>query len=63
MWVLTFSYFRSLFGFVFPLFSGQMFTTLGIGPGNTLLAGLFLTQYLGLLLTADIGLAVILGIP
>ncbi|KIM77118.1 hypothetical protein PILCRDRAFT_825659 [Piloderma croceum F 1598] len=39
--------FRSLFGFVFPLFSGQMFTTLGIGPGNTLLAGL----------------AIILGIP
>ncbi|KAK0457809.1 major facilitator superfamily domain-containing protein [Desarmillaria tabescens] len=39
--------FRSLFGFAFPLFANQMFDALGLGGGNTLLAGL----------------AVVLGIP
>ncbi|KAL9710228.1 hypothetical protein Ac2012v2_006524 [Leucoagaricus gongylophorus] len=38
---------RSLFGFGFPLFGSQMFETLGVGGGNSLLAGL----------------AVVLGIP
>ncbi|KAJ6627854.1 major facilitator superfamily domain-containing protein [Mycena sp. CBHHK59/15] len=38
---------RSLFGFVFPLFGQQMFDTLGVGGGNSLLGGL----------------AIILGIP
>ncbi|KAF5381256.1 hypothetical protein D9615_008392 [Tricholomella constricta] len=38
---------RSLLGFVFPLFGQQMFDTLGIGGGNSLLAGL----------------AILLGIP
>ena len=33
------SVFRSLFGFVFPLFSSQMFEALGIGGGNSLLGG------------------------
>ena len=32
--------FRSLLGFVFPLFGLQMYDTLGIGGGNSLLAGL-----------------------
>jgi hypothetical protein len=31
---------RSLFGFVFPLFGEQMFAALGIGWGNSLLAGM-----------------------
>ncbi|KAG1741322.1 multidrug resistance protein 4 [Suillus lakei] len=31
---------RSLLGFAFPLFGQQMFTTLGYGGGNSLLAGL-----------------------
>ncbi|KAF8817134.1 multidrug resistance protein 4 [Phlegmacium glaucopus] len=39
--------FRSLFGFVFPLFGQQMFNRLGLGGGNSLLAGL----------------AILLGIP
>lgn len=39
--------FRSLLGFVFPLFGEQMYAALGIGPGNSLLAGL----------------AIVLGIP
>jgi hypothetical protein len=39
--------FRSMLGFVFPLFGQQMFDALGIGPGNTLLAGV----------------AILLGIP
>ncbi|KAG2008230.1 multidrug transporter [Coprinopsis cinerea AmutBmut pab1-1] len=34
------SLFRSLFGFAFPLFGKQMFDAMGIGPGNSLLAGL-----------------------
>ncbi|KAF5344365.1 hypothetical protein D9758_013250 [Tetrapyrgos nigripes] len=38
---------RSLFGFGFPLFTGQMFDALGIGGGNSLLAGL----------------AIVLGVP
>ncbi|KAF5344334.1 hypothetical protein D9758_013246 [Tetrapyrgos nigripes] len=38
---------RSLFGFGFPLFADQMFVALGIGGGNSLLAGL----------------AIVLGIP
>ncbi|KAK7060842.1 hypothetical protein VNI00_000575 [Paramarasmius palmivorus] len=38
---------RSLLGFAFPLFAQQMFDALGVGPGNTLLAGL----------------AIVLGIP
>ncbi|KAH8916555.1 multidrug resistance protein 4 [Atractiella rhizophila] len=38
---------RSLLGFAFPLFSSQMFDELGIGGGNSLLAGL----------------AIVLGIP
>ncbi|KAH7105917.1 MFS general substrate transporter [Auriculariales sp. MPI-PUGE-AT-0066] len=38
---------RSLFGFAFPLFAQRLFENLGIGPGNTLLAGL----------------AVLLGVP
>ncbi|KAI3619652.1 mfs multidrug [Moniliophthora roreri] len=38
---------RSLLGFAFPLFAQQMFDTLGVGPGNSLLAGL----------------AIVLGIP
>ncbi|KAI0832553.1 multidrug resistance protein 4 [Trametes gibbosa] len=41
------SVFRSLLGFAFPLFGSQMFDTLGLGGGNSLLAGL----------------AVLLGIP
>ena len=32
--------FRSLFGFAFPLFGEQLFATLGVGGGNTLLAGI-----------------------
>ena len=36
-----------MLGFAFPLFGSQMFDTLGIGPGNSLLAGL----------------AIVLGIP
>ncbi|KAF9051613.1 multidrug resistance protein 4 [Panaeolus papilionaceus] len=39
--------FRSLLGFAFPLFGQQMFDKLGLGPGNSLLAGL----------------AILLGIP
>ena len=31
---------RSLLGFVFPLFGAQMYKALGVGGGNTLLAGL-----------------------
>ncbi|EJD43692.1 MFS general substrate transporter [Auricularia subglabra TFB-10046 SS5] len=38
---------RSLFGFAFPLFAGQMFEKLGTGPGNSLLGGI----------------AILLGIP
>ncbi|KIY70471.1 MFS general substrate transporter [Cylindrobasidium torrendii FP15055 ss-10] len=38
---------RSLFGFAFPLFAGQMFKALGLGGGNSLLGGL----------------AIVLGIP
>ncbi|KAG2361225.1 major facilitator superfamily domain-containing protein [Suillus spraguei] len=34
------STFRSLLGFAFPLFGQQMFSALGYGGGNTLLAGL-----------------------
>lgn len=34
------SVFRSLLGFAFPLFGGQMFNVLGLGGGNSLLAGL-----------------------
>lgn len=34
------SVFRSVLGFVFPLFGEQMFSALGYGWGNTLLAGL-----------------------
>ncbi|KAJ7588113.1 major facilitator superfamily domain-containing protein [Mycena floridula] len=34
------SVFRSLFGFAFPLFASQMFDALGMGPGNSLLAGM-----------------------
>ncbi|KAK0434636.1 major facilitator superfamily domain-containing protein [Armillaria borealis] len=41
------SVFRSLFGFAFPLFADQMFDALGLGGGNSLLAGL----------------AIVLGIP
>ncbi|GLB42015.1 putative multidrug resistance protein 4 [Lyophyllum shimeji] len=41
------SVFRSLLGFAFPLFGQQMFHALGLGGGNSLLAGL----------------AIILGIP
>lgn len=41
------AFFRSLFGFVFPLFGQQMFDRLGLGGGNSLLAGL----------------AIVLGIP
>ncbi|KAF9456414.1 multidrug resistance protein 4 [Collybia nuda] len=41
------SVFRSMLGFAFPLFGQQMFDTLGLGGGNSLLAGL----------------AIILGIP
>ncbi|KAI6130537.1 major facilitator superfamily domain-containing protein [Pisolithus croceorrhizus] len=41
------SVFRSVLGFVFPLFGEQMFNALGYGWGNTLLAGL----------------AIIIGIP
>ncbi|KAJ7284485.1 multidrug resistance protein 4 [Mycena rebaudengoi] len=33
---------RSLFGFAFPLFAQDMFDALGLGPGNTLLAGISL---------------------
>ncbi|KAJ7284439.1 hypothetical protein C8J57DRAFT_1708921 [Mycena rebaudengoi] len=33
---------RSLFGFAFPLFAQDMFNALGLGPGNTLLAGIAL---------------------
>jgi len=32
--------FRNMLGFVFPLFGAQMYEALGIGWGNTLLAGL-----------------------
>ncbi|KAK7060904.1 hypothetical protein VNI00_000637 [Paramarasmius palmivorus] len=41
------SVFRSLLGFAFPLFGRQMFDALGLGGGNSLLAGL----------------AIVLGIP
>ncbi|TFK72092.1 multidrug resistance protein 4 [Pluteus cervinus] len=41
------SVFRSMLGFVFPLFGQQMFNALGLGGGNSLLAGL----------------AIVLGIP
>ncbi|KAI0750934.1 multidrug resistance protein 4 [Daedaleopsis nitida] len=41
------SVFRSLLGFAFPLFGSQMFSKLGLGGGNSLLAGL----------------AIVLGIP
>ncbi|TFK55812.1 multidrug resistance protein 4 [Heliocybe sulcata] len=41
------SVFRSMFGFVFPLFGTQMYAALGVGGGNSLLAGL----------------AIVLGIP
>ena len=41
------SVFRSLLGFAFPLFGSQMFDKLGLGGGNSLLAGL----------------AILLGIP
>ncbi|CAK5262918.1 unnamed protein product [Mycena citricolor] len=41
------SVFRSLFGFIFPLFGQQMYNALGQGGGNSLLAGL----------------AIVLGIP
>ncbi|CAK5269608.1 unnamed protein product [Mycena citricolor] len=34
------SIFRSLFGFIFPLFGQQMYNALGQGGGNSLLAGL-----------------------
>jgi len=34
------SVFRALFGFAFPLFGEQMFAALGLGGGNSLLAGL-----------------------
>ncbi|KAF8887590.1 multidrug resistance protein 4 [Infundibulicybe gibba] len=34
------SVFRSMLGFVFPLFGQQMFDALGLGGGNSLLAGL-----------------------
>ncbi|EJF56590.1 MFS general substrate transporter [Dichomitus squalens LYAD-421 SS1] len=34
------SVFRSMLGFAFPLFGSQMFDALGIGGGNSLLAGL-----------------------
>ena len=34
------SVFRSMLGFAFPLFGQQMFDTLGLGGGNSLLAGL-----------------------
>ena len=41
------SVFRSMLGFAFPLFGQQMFNALGLGGGNSLLAGL----------------AIVLGIP
>ncbi|TFK26555.1 multidrug resistance protein 4 [Coprinopsis marcescibilis] len=41
------SLFRSILGFAFPLFGKQMFDTMGIGPGNSLLGGI----------------AIVLGIP
>ncbi|KAL1944281.1 hypothetical protein VTO73DRAFT_3466 [Trametes versicolor] len=41
------SVFRSMLGFAFPLFGSQMFAALGLGGGNSLLAGL----------------AILLGIP
>ncbi|KAH8804175.1 multidrug resistance protein 4 [Flagelloscypha sp. PMI_526] len=41
------SVFRSLLGFIFPLFASQLFNGIGIGPGNSLLAGI----------------AIVLGIP
>ncbi|KZT20801.1 MFS general substrate transporter [Neolentinus lepideus HHB14362 ss-1] len=41
------SVFRSMLGFAFPLFGAQMFKALGVGGGNSLLAGL----------------AIVLGIP
>ncbi|KAH9899742.1 multidrug resistance protein 4 [Cubamyces lactineus] len=41
------SVFRSMLGFAFPLFGSQMYDTLGLGGGNSLLAGL----------------AIVLGIP
>ncbi|EPQ59329.1 MFS general substrate transporter [Gloeophyllum trabeum ATCC 11539] len=41
------SVFRSMLGFAFPLFGSQMYAALGVGGGNSLLAGL----------------AIILGIP
>lgn len=34
------SVFRSMLGFVFPLFGAQMYAALGQGGGNSLLAGL-----------------------
>lgn len=34
------SVFRSMLGFAFPLFGSQMFAALGVGGGNSLLAGL-----------------------
>ena len=34
------SVFRSMLGFAFPLFGSQMFAKLGLGGGNSLLAGL-----------------------
>ncbi|KAH8817763.1 multidrug resistance protein 4 [Flagelloscypha sp. PMI_526] len=43
----TLAFFRSLVAFAFPLFARQMFDKLGLGPGNSLLAGL----------------AIVLGIP
>ena len=41
------SVFRSMLGFAFPLFGQQMYDKLGLGGGNSLLAGL----------------AIVLGIP
>ena len=34
------SVFRALFGFAFPLFGEQMFAAMGVGGGNSFLAGL-----------------------
>jgi hypothetical protein len=50
LWLIEFlllKVFRSSLGFVFPLFGEQMFARLGLGGGNSLLAGL----------------AIVLGIP
>ncbi|THU82299.1 multidrug resistance protein 4 [Dendrothele bispora CBS 962.96] len=41
------SVFRSLFGFAFPLFADQMFAAMGVGGGNSFLAGM----------------AIVLGVP